>query len=95
MRMSKNCSVWYHEACLGLIKVNDLDYLCSSCKRKLFLFKYSRRKWCFINFYREFNGWALLSTLYAIRPTNNFFLKKEKLCYYFFIYMFYAVMLRK
>jgi hypothetical protein len=58
-------------------KGNDLDYLCSSCKWKLFLFKYSRRKWCFINFHREFNGWALLSTSYAIRPTNNVFLKKE------------------
>jgi hypothetical protein len=23
----------------------------------------------FINFYRKFNGWALLSTSYAIRPT--------------------------
>jgi hypothetical protein len=28
----------------------------------LFLFKYSRGKCCFINFYRKFNGWALLST---------------------------------
>jgi hypothetical protein len=38
--------------------------------------------------YRKFNGWALLSTSYAIRPTNNVFFEKgiTSLLYFFYLY---------